>query len=434
MGESPTMPSHTRFTRWQKATALVPLALLSGAWTTSLTVTSSASAESTQQQAGRLPDGTSIPDQAITAPASVSSPGEIAPGVPTGSAQRVVEGASANGIPAAALSAYQRAAQVIDTADKGCHIDWTLIAAIGRVESNHGRYGGNTLDDNGVSRPGIYGIPLDGSHHTSRISDTDAGQYDHDPQYDRAVGPMQFIPSTWSVIGVDGDNDGKRNPQDIDDAALATAVYLCSGNEDLSERGRPALRGLPLQPQQRLRGPGALDRPAYARGDFSSVPTSTAGTTTFTPAAATRCPPPAPAAARRARTAAPARAAAARWRLRLGRLVAGSSAGRASAAGTPSAPSTGSAPSTSAGRRLGSGGGSGSTSTATKATDPVEEGRQEGRQEGRHPVPDAGADAGRSGDQGRPTRCSATPPRRPSAWPAGSARWTPPSSTPASPT
>ena len=110
------------------------------------------------------------------------------------------------------------------------------------MESNHGRYGGNALDSNGISRPGIYGIPLDGSNGTSKIGDTDAGQYDNDTQFDRAVGPMQFIPSTWSVIGVDGDGDGKRNPQDIDDAALATAVYLCSGNEDLSTRPASARR------------------------------------------------------------------------------------------------------------------------------------------------------------------------------------------------
>ena len=274
------MSSHKRLTTFQKATALVPLALLSGAWTTSLTVTSTASAEG---QDGRLPDGTSVPEQAIEAPASVSNPGEIAPGVPTGSAAQVIAGASANGIPAAALSAYQRAAQVIDAADKGCNLDWTLVAAIGRVESNHGRYGGNTLDDNGVSRPGIYGIPLDGSNGTSKIADTDAAQYDDDPQYDRAVGPMQFIPSTWSVVGVDGDGDGKRDPQDIDDAALATAVYLCSGNEDLSTtKGQQSAVYRYNHSQDYVNLVLSIMR-AYAAGDFSSVPTSSAGTTTFTP-------------------------------------------------------------------------------------------------------------------------------------------------------
>ncbi len=45
---------------------------------------------------------------------------------------------------------------------------------------------------------------------------------------------MQFIPSTWDIVGVDADGDGQKNPQDIDDAALATAVYLCAGTQDLS--------------------------------------------------------------------------------------------------------------------------------------------------------------------------------------------------------
>jgi transglycosylase-like protein with SLT domain len=274
------MSSHKRMTTFQKATALVPLALLSGAWTTSLTMTGTASAAG---QDGKLPDGTSVPDQAIKAPASVSGPGEIAPGVPKGSGDQVIAGASANGIPAAALAAYQRAAQVIDSADKGCNIDWTLIAAIGRVESNHGRYGGNTLDGNGVSRPGIYGIPLDGSNGTSKIADTDAGQYDNDPQYDRAVGPMQFIPSTWSVVGVDGDSDGKRDPQDIDDAALATAVYLCSGNEDLSTTDGQKSAVYRYNHSQEYVDLVLSIMRAYADGDFSSVPTSSAGTTTFTP-------------------------------------------------------------------------------------------------------------------------------------------------------
>jgi hypothetical protein len=101
------------------------------------------------------------------------------------------------------------------------------------VESNHGRFGGNALDSDGVAQPGIFGVALNGKG-VSVIRDTDAGLLDGDTSYDRAVGPMQFIPSTWSVVGVDADNDGQRNPQDIDDAALAAAVYLCSGDNDLS--------------------------------------------------------------------------------------------------------------------------------------------------------------------------------------------------------
>ena len=137
--------------------ALVPLALLSGVWTASL-VTSSATATSASAKTGNLPDGTKVPTAAIEAPASVPVPGVIAPAVPEGSADSVVSGASSNGIPAPALAAYQRGAQIIDAADKSCNIPWELIAAIGRVESDHGRYGGNTLTEGGVSKPGIYGI------------------------------------------------------------------------------------------------------------------------------------------------------------------------------------------------------------------------------------------------------------------------------------
>jgi hypothetical protein len=45
---------------------------------------------------------------------------------------------------------------------------------------------------------------------------------------------MQFIPSTWRTVGVDANGDGRKDPQNITDAATATAVYLCSGPGDLS--------------------------------------------------------------------------------------------------------------------------------------------------------------------------------------------------------
>jgi Transglycosylase SLT domain len=108
------------------------------------------------------------------------------------------------------------------------------LAAIGRVESNHARFGGNQLDSAGVAQPGIIGIALDGRNGTARIMDTDRGRLDHDTVYDRAVGPMQFIPSTWRVVGVDADGDGVKNPQDMADAATSTGIYLCSGPGDLS--------------------------------------------------------------------------------------------------------------------------------------------------------------------------------------------------------
>ncbi len=272
--------SHNRLTTWQKATALVPLALLSGAWTTSIAATSSANDEGSTTT---LPDGTTVPDQALESPASMTRPGSIAPGVPAGAADSVIASASMNGIPDAALAAYQRAEQVINSADASCNLQWQLVAAIGRVESDHGRYGGNILGEDGKSRPGIYGIPLDGSNGTQQIRDTDAGDLDDDKVYDRAVGAMQFIPQTWNVVGVDGDGDGKRDPQDIDDAALASAVYLCSGDEDLSTYGGQKAAVYRYNHSEEYVDLVIEITRAYLAGEFSSVPNGVAGAAVITP-------------------------------------------------------------------------------------------------------------------------------------------------------
>src|SRR4051812_44816907 len=274
--------SSRSLSRRSKAIALVPLALLSGVWTASL-VSSSATASGTGDGNGTLPDGTKVPANAIQAPASVPVPGVIAPAVPEGSADSVVSGASSNGIPAPALSAYQRGAQIIDSADKSCNIPWELIAAIGRVESDHGRYGGNTLTENGVSKPGIYGIELNGKNGTAAIADTDGGQLDKDPVYDRAVGAMQFIPSTWQVVKVDADGDDQRNPQDIDDASLATAVYLCSGKDNLSNRTGQEAAIYRYNHSQDYVNLVLRIMEAYSSGDYTAVPSGTYGGTSFSP-------------------------------------------------------------------------------------------------------------------------------------------------------
>ncbi len=268
--------------RFQRATALVPLALLSTAVTAALAGVGPTSAVADQRPVSSLPDGSTVPTDAIEAPASLSRPGVVAPGAKK-SFEGAVASASTSGIPDAALSAYQRAETVINAADKSCRIPWQLIAAIGRVESDHGRANGNTLNNQGLATPGIFGIPLDGSNNTSVIRDTDAGQYDSDARWDRAVGPMQFIPSTWSVVGVDGDNDGKRNPQDIDDAALATAVYLCSGDDDLSgDAGRRAAVFRYNHSQDYVDLVLSF-MDAYMDGDFTSVPNGTSSSGYFVP-------------------------------------------------------------------------------------------------------------------------------------------------------
>ena len=136
---------------------------------------------------------------------------------------------AAGGIPATALDAYRRAAAA---ANPACGITWPLLAAIGRVESNHGRFAGATLHSDGSSTPPIIGIRLDGSRSVV-VRDTDGGRLDGDPTYDHAVGPMQFIPSTWAVYRADGNGDGRYDPFNIYDAAAATATYLCQAGGNL---------------------------------------------------------------------------------------------------------------------------------------------------------------------------------------------------------
>jgi hypothetical protein len=238
MEEEGSAMADVRFGRLQRAATLVPLALLSAAWSVSIATSDGGSAPASASPDGTLPDGSTVPEQAIEAPASLSTRAQLAPGV-GGDPDAAVDNAAVNGIPSAALAAYLRAETVINAADTSCHLPWQLVAAIGRVESDHGRVHGSHLTGEGLARPAIYGLPLDGTQGTARIGDTDAGLLDHDTEFDRAVGPMQFIPSTWAVVGVDADGDSQRDPQDIDDAALATSVYLCSGDDDLAtEAGR----------------------------------------------------------------------------------------------------------------------------------------------------------------------------------------------------
>ena len=221
---------------WRQLAPLIPLALFASAFTVSATDDPAVATASLEQGlSGKSP--VVVPKSPIAEPANVPVPGSVGHGVDPGEQPtQVVSGLSRNGIPNAALKAYSRAQQVLAQVDPSCHLPWTLVAAIGRVESNHGRFGGNSLNSQGVAIPGIYGPRLDGVN-TARITDTDAGAYDGDGAFDRAVGPMQFIPGTWRSMGVDGDGDGVRNPQDIDDAAMSAAVYLCAGKTDLSKAG-----------------------------------------------------------------------------------------------------------------------------------------------------------------------------------------------------
>jgi hypothetical protein len=143
-------------------------------------------------------------------------------------------------IPAVAHEAYTQAAAQLSSEVPSCHLDWALLAAIGKVETDHGRYGGSRLHVDGTTTIPIRGMPLDGTGEVALILDSDGGQLDGDVQYDRAVGPMQFIPGTWRTMGADGNGDGRADPDNIFDASRAAGRYLCRGAGDLRLRENAA--------------------------------------------------------------------------------------------------------------------------------------------------------------------------------------------------
>lgn len=134
-------------------------------------------------------------------------------------------------LPASVFAAYRKAEERLSREAPGCRLRWQLLAAIGQVESGQAR--GGRVSSDGTTVTPILGPRLDGVAF-ALIRDTDGGAHDGDGAYDRAVGPMQFIPSTWARWGADGNGDGRRDPNNVFDAALAAGRYLCAGGRDLS--------------------------------------------------------------------------------------------------------------------------------------------------------------------------------------------------------
>jgi len=160
--------------------------------------------------------------------------------------------APALGMPVIALEAYAYAAKVAEVENEGCHLAWTTLAGIGMVESHNGTYRGATIAPNGDVTPPIRGVLLDGSNGNLEIAETEGGLRDSDRGNARAMGPMQFIPETWRLYGVGANNEGGTNsPDNIFDAALSAAGYLCFRGHDLAtpEGWIKALRAYNLSDQ-----------------------------------------------------------------------------------------------------------------------------------------------------------------------------------------
>ena len=135
--------------------------------------------------------------------------------------------ATAAGIPEPAVRAYAAATLREGRDQPGCHLGWTTLAGIGWVESQHGTIGGRVLEQDGRSDRPVFGPALDGQDATAAIRSATGG-------WERAVGSLQFLPSTWERWAADGDGDGVADPQDLDDAALAAGRSLCGAGSDLA--------------------------------------------------------------------------------------------------------------------------------------------------------------------------------------------------------
>jgi len=122
------------------------------------------------------------------------------------------------GIPLPALRAYADA-QLSGVG--GCELGWTTLAGIGWVESHHGTIDDRVLTLDGRSDPPIIGVPLNGRGPVAAIRSTPTSAAWHgDEVWERAVGPMQFLRSSWEPWAADGDDDGSATKIELAKAYL----------------------------------------------------------------------------------------------------------------------------------------------------------------------------------------------------------------------
>ena len=182
-----------------------------------------------------LPAAQSTGTAAPAAPVAAEAPPAVtAPTVTVGVDPAWTASVTAStGIPAVALDAYALAAIAQAKVTPRCGLGWNTLAGLGSAESAHGTLGGAYLGEDGQLVGGILGPVLDGTRY-NRVSDTDAGALDGDTTYDRAVGPLQFLPQTWADFELDGNGDDVADPNNIFDAARTAAAYLCTGGRSMA--------------------------------------------------------------------------------------------------------------------------------------------------------------------------------------------------------
>ena len=212
--------------------------------------------------------------------------------IPDLHAARMLGTSDVDGLSVVTVDAYIRGA-----ARGGCSVDWALLAGIGKIESNHGRIDGASVSRSGQVSTTILGPLLDGGATERELAegdqvpavletieaarlgvrgalarslaglfgstdtvgagergervgeeaddegngfavvfDSDGGRLDGNEEWDRAIGPMQFLPETWTKWATDGNGDGASDPHNLYDAAATAARFLC----DLSATRGPS--------------------------------------------------------------------------------------------------------------------------------------------------------------------------------------------------
>lgn len=168
----------------------------------------------------------------ITPQAAAVAPGSGGARIPE---KWIADMSSRTGIGATALQAYGMATVRLGEEQPACRLGWTTLAGVGGIETGHGTHGGASLLPDGRTSQLILGPALDGTEGTAAIPSTAESEKWHaDDQWDHAVGPMQFIPSTWDTWQSDGNGDGTDDPNNIFDAAYAAGRYLCASGGDLT--------------------------------------------------------------------------------------------------------------------------------------------------------------------------------------------------------
>ncbi|SFS54977.1 lytic transglycosylase domain-containing protein [Saccharopolyspora flava] len=220
-----------RARKWLAATAMAPVLALPAALVSASALPTAMDQHSPDLRqlgvSGNLPQAPALSPRVLD---EAADPEQLA-AVPQ-AAPRVELPTGELGIPEPVLAAYMQAARSVEQTH-ACGLHWSVLASIGRIESGHAR--GGDIDVNGTTTHAILGPRLSGGPNIAAIPDTDAGRFDGDPVWDRAVGPMQFIPSTWRKFATDGNEDGVASPHNLPDAAAAAGTYLCSGGGDLSD-------------------------------------------------------------------------------------------------------------------------------------------------------------------------------------------------------